>query len=44
MMGRAIVKETTLGEWLKNPAAGNDEEMLTVKVGKGEEVKKKPET
>jgi len=41
MMGRAIVKETTLGEWLKNPAAGNDEEMLTVKVGKGEEVKKK---
>ncbi|HRH66769.1 MAG TPA: TAT-variant-translocated molybdopterin oxidoreductase [Bacteroidia bacterium] len=41
MMGRAIVKETTLAEWVKNPAAGNAEELLSVKVGKHEEVKKK---
>ncbi|MFN8144045.1 MAG: TAT-variant-translocated molybdopterin oxidoreductase [Bacteroidia bacterium] len=41
MMGRAIVKETTLAEYIKNPGAGNEEEMLTVRTGKGEEVKKK---
>jgi molybdopterin-containing oxidoreductase family iron-sulfur binding subunit len=34
MMGRAFVKETTLEEYLKNPSAGNEEELFEVKVGK----------
>lgn len=33
MMGRAIVKETTLGSWQKNPNAGNPEELFAVHVG-----------
>ncbi|MBK6443980.1 MAG: TAT-variant-translocated molybdopterin oxidoreductase [Bacteroidetes bacterium] len=41
MMGRAIVKETSLAEYIKDPKAGNEDELLTIKVGKGEEVKKK---
>ena len=40
MMGRAIVKETTLEEYKKNPNAGNEEELFEVKVGK--EITKKP--
>lgn len=40
MMGRAIVKETTLDAWKKDPKAGNEEEVITVKVAKGEEQKK----
>ncbi len=39
MMGRAIVKETTLEEYIKNPNAGNEEELFSVRVGK-EETKK----
>lgn len=39
MMGRAIVKETTLDEFIKDPKAGNEEELISVKVGK-EEMKK----
>ena len=42
MMGRAIVKETTLAEYLQNPNAGNPEEKFEVKAG--EDVQhKKPE-
>ncbi|MFM8432208.1 MAG: 4Fe-4S dicluster domain-containing protein, partial [Bacteroidota bacterium] len=33
MMGREIVKETTLASWQKDPKAGNPEEMLEVHVG-----------
>jgi molybdopterin-containing oxidoreductase family iron-sulfur binding subunit len=40
MMGRAIVKETSLEEYKKNPNAGNEEELFEVKVGK--EISKKP--
>ncbi|MCX6292527.1 MAG: TAT-variant-translocated molybdopterin oxidoreductase [Bacteroidetes bacterium] len=39
MMGRAIVKETTLEEYIRKPNAGNEEELFAVRVGK-EEVKK----
>ena len=34
MMGRAIVKETTLEEYIKDPKAGNEEEKFEVKAGK----------
>ncbi len=34
MMGRAIVKETTLEEFIKNPNAGNEPELLEIKAGK----------
>lgn len=34
MMGRAIVKETNLAEWTKDPKAGNEEELFPVFVGK----------
>ena len=34
MMGRAIVKETTLEEYLEDPAAGNETEMLNTYQGK----------
>jgi len=34
MMGRAILKETNLEEWKKDPKAGNEEEEFQVKVGK----------
>jgi molybdopterin-containing oxidoreductase family iron-sulfur binding subunit len=33
MMGRAIVKETTLSSWKKDPKAGNPEELFSVHVG-----------
>ena len=33
MMGREIVKETTLKEYLKNPAAGNEEELTPTPKG-----------
>jgi Fe-S-cluster-containing dehydrogenase component len=33
MMGREIVKETTLSEWMKDPKAGNPEEVIGVHVG-----------
>lgn len=33
MMGRAIVKETTLEEFIKNPNAGNEPELFEVKAG-----------
>ena len=36
MMGRAIVKETTLDEFIKDPKAGNEKELVSVKVGKDE--------
>jgi len=36
MMGRAIVKETTLDEFIKDPSAGNERELISVKVGKEE--------
>ena len=36
MMGRAIVKETTLKEYIKNPNSGNAPELINVKVGKEE--------
>jgi len=39
MMGRAIVKETTLEEYLKSPNAGNEQELF--KVHEGHEVKEK---
>jgi molybdopterin-containing oxidoreductase family iron-sulfur binding subunit len=39
MMGRAIVKETTLEEFIKKPNAGNEEELLSVHIG-GVETKK----
>jgi len=39
MMGRAIVKETTLEEFIKNPKAGNEEELFGVRVGKLESKK-----
>ncbi len=39
MMGRAIVKETSLEEYIKKPNAGNEEELIAVRVGK--EVTKK---
>ena len=42
MMGRAIVKETTLEEFIKKPNAGNEEELFEVKVGK--DIKKKTAT
>jgi molybdopterin-containing oxidoreductase family iron-sulfur binding subunit len=42
MMGRAIVKETTLEEFIKNPNAGNEEELIEVKAG--EDIKKKGAT
>ena len=34
MMGREIVKETSLAEWVKDPKAGNAEELFAVHVGK----------
>lgn len=34
MMGRAIVKETTLEEYIKDPKAGNEEELLNTYKGK----------
>ena len=34
MMGRAIVKETTLAEYIKNPAAGNAPELIQTNFGK----------
>lgn len=34
MMGRAIVKETTLNKYIKKPNSGNKEELIEVKVGK----------
>lgn len=34
MMGRAIVKETTLEEFIKDPKAGNAAELISVKIGK----------
>lgn len=36
MMGRAIVKETILEEYIKDPQAGNEEELFSVRVGKEE--------
>ena len=36
MMGRAIIKETTLEEYLKEPNAGNEKELFSVRVGKEE--------
>ncbi len=36
MMGRAIVKETTLEEFIKDPNAGNEPELISVKIGKEE--------
>jgi MoCo/4Fe-4S cofactor protein with predicted Tat translocation signal len=33
MMGRAIVKETTLEDYLKNPNAGNEEEKIAMQEG-----------
>ncbi len=36
MMGRAIVKETTLEEYVKDPRAGNEAELFGVRVGKQE--------
>ncbi|CAN5392877.1 TAT-variant-translocated molybdopterin oxidoreductase [soil metagenome] len=36
MMGRAIVKETTLDEFVKDPMAGNERELISVKIGKEE--------
>src|SRR5205085_1500652 len=36
MMGREIVKETTLGEWIKNPKSGNKEELIETPYGKKE--------
>ncbi len=39
MMGRAIVKETTLEEFIKKPNAGNEKELFSVKVGKDEKKK-----
>jgi MoCo/4Fe-4S cofactor protein with predicted Tat translocation signal len=42
MMGRAIVKETVLGAFVANPAAGNEEELFGVRKGK-EETKQKPD-
>ncbi|MCC7233244.1 MAG: TAT-variant-translocated molybdopterin oxidoreductase [Bacteroidia bacterium] len=33
MMGRSIVKETTLEEWKKDPKAGNEQELFKKKVG-----------
>jgi MoCo/4Fe-4S cofactor protein with predicted Tat translocation signal len=41
MMGRAIVKETTLEEFLKNPNAGNEEETVSMQEGQVHS-KKKP--
>ena len=40
MMGRAIVKETILEEYIKDPKAGNEAELFAVRVGQ-EETKKK---
>lgn len=40
MMGREIVKETTLSQWQKDPKAGNPEELFAVHVG--HEATKKP--
>ncbi len=34
MMGRAIVKETTLEQFIKNPKSGNEAELISVKIGK----------
>ncbi len=34
MMGRAIVKETTLKEYIKDPNSGNEPELIEVKAGK----------
>ncbi len=42
MMGRAIVKQTVLEEYIKNPNAGNEEELFNVHLGK--EVTKKKAT
>ena len=42
MMGRAIVKETTLKKYIKDPKAGNEDELIEVKVGK-DVSKKRPE-
>jgi MoCo/4Fe-4S cofactor protein with predicted Tat translocation signal len=36
MMGRAIVRETTLDEFIKDPKAGNETELVSVKIGKEE--------
>lgn len=42
MMGRAIVKETTLREWIENPKAGNPAITFAVKTGHHEEEKRSP--
>ncbi len=42
MMGRAIVKETTLKDYIKNPNSGNHPELIEVKAGK-EATKQAPE-
>ncbi len=42
MMGRALVKETTLSEYIKDPKAGNEEELFVYTSGK-ESSKKKSE-
>ncbi len=34
MMGREIVKETTLAAWIKNPKAGNPDELIETPYGK----------
>jgi len=39
MMGRAIVKETVLGEFVKNPRAGNEAELFGVQIGHEHEKK-----
>jgi MoCo/4Fe-4S cofactor protein with predicted Tat translocation signal len=36
MMGRKIVKETTLAEWVKDQKAGNEKELITTPYGKRE--------
>jgi Fe-S-cluster-containing dehydrogenase component len=43
MMGRAIVKETVLGNFVKDPRAGNEEELFGVRIGNKEEKKKASE-
>ena len=40
MMGRAIVKETTLKKYIKEPNSGNEPELIEVKVGK--DISKQP--
>ena len=40
MMGRAIVKETTLKNYVKEPNSGNEPELIEVKVGK--DISKQP--